>query len=291
MTLMGRSRCITTCKEILLFHVWHLYLSPADERRKRLGKSRESHFLAHFFLSSLNHHAIILRFFILFNFFSRLKEWLLTEKIQEKETMALTLQRKCDPALIADRCCWETCCRPLEWNLLVGWSHSVADDSSNGHMHISCVRWQWLQRQNADLKQLQESWLTQAVKSATLRCALELIPKFCTTLTPPCTQFKRRGLNQNATATRTVKSYQRQTGVMKVQHAEQQEITSWQQDAEQRQTLERRGRKEEVQGGGMCRSGPAESQWFILKTLVWAPVWVRGCRECLSVWRINNAII
>lgn len=59
--------------------------------------------------------------------------------------MVLTLQKKCDPALIEGRYCWGTCCRSLEWNPLGGWSHSVADSSRNGHICISCVR-----RQNTE---------------------------------------------------------------------------------------------------------------------------------------------
>ena len=45
-------------------------------------------------------------------------------------TRFLTRRRRCGPAQIGRRCCSETCCRPPEWNLPGGWSHSAAENSN-----------------------------------------------------------------------------------------------------------------------------------------------------------------
>lgn len=95
--------------------------------------------LAHYF-SSVNYCATTADCFILGGQMERM----VASYQNRRGTMTLTLQKKCDPALTEGRYCWETCCRPLGWNLLVGWSRSVADDSENGHTSVS---WHKLQRQ------------------------------------------------------------------------------------------------------------------------------------------------
>lgn len=153
MTLMGRSWCLT--------YGTFVYLQLPDEsgtgRRNLMICPVSVFFLAHFFSKLLC-------------CFWRLNGWLLRQRnVQHYGTMVLTLQRKCGPAPIEGRCCWETCCRPPEWNLLVGWNHSAADKSTNGHILYTCVSCVRLHRRNQ--KFLEGNWLAQAVNPVTRHCA------------------------------------------------------------------------------------------------------------------------
>lgn len=272
MTLMGRSRCLIPAKKSHSFiYDTFVYLRLPWEQ-KRLGKSNDLYCFRVFspFLLLITVLLFSLGFFFFWRdwmddcfeteTYNRMRQW----SLHFGENVIQLWSR----ADIAEEHVVDLWSEIFLWDGVTLWQRT-AKMVIVCVSYVSCVG---LQRQNRSEISTRTLTDTSWKLCHTTLCSW-LIPK-------SANLWFHRAHSSSTTATTTVSSYQSQTGVMKVQHAEQQAKTWWQQDAEQRQTG-RRGEKRRCTGGRIYRSGPAESQWFILKTLVWATVWV--CAAAVSV--------